>query len=245
MGSSMPERNAQPALPFINSAALWHVMKIGQERTRVILVDDFLTDLTALQHEAYTAQYDGEGGTYYPGIRAAMPTETTKAIMQACAGAISQTYQRPPTSHYHVYNGFYSVATTAPAALTPLQRIPHFDSVKDGDFAVMLYVNTGEFSGTGFYRHSSGFENISEARWPHFREARKQDATQAGEAKTGYFTGSDNAYTLMGSIAYRANRLVIYPASLLHSGLVKGRGDLAASPSSGRLTANLFVSVGG
>lgn len=47
----------------------------------------------------------------------------------------------------------------------------------------------------------------------------------------------------MGKIDYRPNRLLIYPGTLLHSGLIDAGTDLDTSPLSGRLTVNIFAGV--
>ena len=62
-----------------------------------------------------------------------------------------------------------------------------------------------------------------------------------GSYHQGYQTGTNQQYELIDSIAYRANRLVIYPGNLLHSTLVDNTNDISANPEIGRLTANVFV----
>jgi hypothetical protein len=52
---------------------------------------------------------------------------------------------------------------------------------------------------------------------------------------------SDAHFTLYHAVDYRANRLVIYPGSLLHSGLIDPAHDIDDDPETGRLTANIFV----
>jgi len=56
-----------------------------------------------------------------------------------------------------------------------------------------------------------------------------------------YITSSTDHYELIDEIEYAANRMVIYPGNLLHSGLISPERDINPDPSRGRLTANLFI----
>ena len=106
----------------------------------------------------------------------------------------------------------------------------------------MHYLNPGQFGGTGFYRHkTSGFENIEQANFPAYQLARTAFEVQHGQPEKAYITQSTDEYELLGKIAYKQNRLLVYPGTLLHSGLIKVPDDLSDNPDSGRLTANIFV----
>ncbi len=94
---------------------------------------------------------------------------------------------------------------------------------------------------TGFFRHRpTGFEKILEHCYSSFVFAAKTFVKNNGEPPMKYINGSDAHYELMDSVAYKPNRLVAYPGTLLHSGMVQADVDIGADPVTGRLTANLF-----
>ncbi|HBY40921.1 MAG TPA: hypothetical protein DEH24_15965 [Alteromonas sp.] len=232
-----------------NPNARRHVLQIGAEKTRVILIDDAIESIYAVRQLACEQTYTTETHTYYPGVRARCPDLLREAIIAASADIIRQAYHLPPQQTFSDQGSWLSIANTPPETLDPLQQLPHFDSHSQRDFAVMLYTNEQDFQGTGFYRHRpTGYENITAARWPTFKASRDAaDAIHRGseslcETKsTGYFSDSTDEFERLGKIDYRANRLVIYPGTLLHSGLIDPTRDLSANPATGRLTVNVFI----
>ena len=86
-------------------------------------------------------------------------------------------------------------------------------------------------------------ENITPERWPVFEQSRQEYSSNGNPRAQAYFYGSNEEYTLMGKIDYKPNRLVIYPGTLLHSGLIDSSQTLSDSPVDGRLTVNVFAGV--
>tara|TARA_B100002003_G_scaffold108539_2_gene100638 strand:- start:1835 stop:2566 length:732 start_codon:yes stop_codon:yes gene_type:complete len=227
----------------LNPDARWHVLKIGHEQTRVLLVDDLFTHLRAVQQLAAQQTFTPEAATYYPGVRARCPDVLRDIMLSAAASMMISAYGLPQNTHFSDQGCWLSLAATPEKALHPLQCLPHFDSQLPTDFAIMLYASNHSFSGTGFYRHlPTGFENITQARWPAFERARKDWANRTTERPQSYFNHSTNEYQRLGTIDYKPNRMVVYPGTLLHSGLINPDKDLSESPDDGRLTANVFVS---
>ena len=69
-----------------------------------------------------------------------------------------------------VKNAYFSLVSLKSEALTLEQSIPHFDNTAPLSFAVMHYINSGQYGGTSLYRHTStGFENITEARYSSYQ----------------------------------------------------------------------------
>ncbi len=130
----------------------------------------------------------------------------------------------------------FSMVTTAPEALTPPQRAPHFDSTDPGYLAVLHYLT--DTPGTAFYRQRlTGIEQVDGSNVGRFVDCARPSAVAA----KGYIQGSDASYEQIGLVEGVADRLVIYRGSLLHSGVISPDAELSADPRRGRLTANLFV----
>lgn len=226
-----------------NPQARWHALRIGKQQTPVILIDDLTLNIDDLRRYAMdSAKFSRETATYYPGVRATLPSPLLHSVMAAIYPSVRQIYGFSADTVINEHASFYSLVCSPAEQLLPLQRIPHFDSTDSRYLAIMLYLNKGSFGGTGFYRHKeSGFETIDEDNWPQYKKLRDTYETQYGSRPARYFTESDQEFELMGKIAYKANRLLIYPGCLLHSGLVTEAQDLSSDPASGRLTANFFV----
>ncbi len=228
----------------LNPRARWHVLKIGREKTRVLLVDDVFVDIAAVQSMACELAFDKEASTYYPGVRARCPDALREALTTMSSGIIRQAYGLSGYEGLADQGSWVSIASTPPDELHPLQCVPHFDSQRHTDFAIMLYASAQSFQGTGFYRHNpTGFENITPERWPVFEQSRQEYSSNGNPRAQAYFYGSNEEYTLMGKIDYKPNRLVIYPGTLLHSGLIDSSQTLSDSPVDGRLTVNVFAGV--
>ena len=226
----------------LNPHARWHVLKIGREQTRVLLIDDVFQDIHAVRSLAVAQDFSPENATYYPGVRAPCPNILRDATLTISSGIIRQAYGLPDSALLADMGSWLSLANTPPQALHALQCVPHFDSQLPTDFAIMLYVNDKTYRGTGFYRNNpTGYENITRSRWPVFEQARKTFEANHGPRKQQYFAHSDGEYTLMGTVDYRPNRMLVYPGTLLHSGLIDSATDLSSDPQLGRLTVNVFA----
>ena len=226
----------------LNPHARWHALKIGREQTRVLLIDDVFQDLRAVQALAAAQPFCPENATYYPGVRAPCPEILRDAMLSISSGIIQQAYQLPAHATLSDLGSWLSLAATRPQALHPLQCVPHFDSQHSTDFAIMLYASDKTYQGTGFYRHNpTGYENITRSRWPVFEQARKTFEATYGPRQQQYFADSNAEYSLMGKIDYRPNRMLVYPGTLLHTGLIDSTSDLSSDPRSGRLTVNVFA----
>ena len=128
------------------------------------------------------------------------------------------------------------MVTTAPDRLTPPQRAPHFDSPDPGYLAVLHYLS--DTPGTAFYRQRrTAIEQVTRDNLNLFIENARAAAVNA----KGYIHGSDGFYEQIGAVEGKADRLVIYRGSMLHSGIIPPDADLSDDPRLGRLTANLFV----
>jgi hypothetical protein len=216
---------------------------VGSEKTPVIVIDNLLTQSLALREYAFTvAKFSADKLTVYPGVRALLPKTYIDAIQRIISPLFRQHYGLAKHSKCATTMAYFSLLTTPVEKLEMLQRMPHFDSAKNNNFAVVHYLNEGDFGGTGFFQHRpTGFEKIVDHRYSSYLFAAKTFIKNNGQPPMKYISSSDAHYELIESIAYKPNRLVAYPGTLLHSGLVQPDRDIDANPVTGRLTANLFI----
>jgi len=223
----------------VNPNASLEVRTVGRAGTPVIVIDDFALDLgEVIDYGCRSAEYGSDVTSMYPGLRAPLPKGYVRAVLQQIYRLLFDVYEVPPDLGMKTVNAVYSLIATPEAQLQPGQRRPHFDSCRPYFLAVLHYLNAGPFCDTGLFRHrATGLERVSEETVETYLRACEEQAAD----EPGYIKGSSAHYELYDRIQYRPNRLVAYPGSLLHSGLVDPAVDINPDPRSGRLTANIFV----
>ncbi len=226
----------------LNPQAKVQWLELGHSRTRALLIDDALTDLSQIRQDAAAALFRPDPASYYPGVRAALPLAYARALLEALYPFLLRLVQPPPEYRLVPQQWYLSLLTTPADQLQPLQRLPHFDKADPFHLAILHYLADGPHGGTGFFRHdASGLESIAATQQtPYFQQLQQQLDAQGGPAP-GYPGEASAHFTLYQPLAYQPNRLLIYPGHLLHSALVEPALDLSADPRTGRLTANLFV----
>ena len=154
--------------------AEYTVKRFGKEQEPVVIIDDFYSDPEALLKDAESKHYQ-KLGPFYPGIRAqanpaylgerlAVLTEILKTVFDMPSGAA-------------LTECAYSIVTTPPQNLMPIQSLPHYDGLDEGRLAVLHYLSGPETGGTAFYRHrESGFETIHEDRFEIYKETLQEEA---------------------------------------------------------------------
>lgn len=221
-------------------AGLTHV---GEGRSPVLTVDGLVDPAALVAAATRLAPFPPARGNAYPGLRrhigpgdaaaARLARETLRALVPAINGAFA-------ADGFDLVEASFSIVTVAGADLTPVQRAPHFDSTDPNYLAVLHYLSGVDGSGTAFYRHrASGVERVGEDNRARYL------AVAAGEAPQwdGYVDGTNAWYEQIGAVAARPGRLIAYPGSLLHSGLIPPTLALSPDPGRGRLTANYFLRI--
>ncbi len=225
-----------------NPQAKLHWLELGQSRTRALLIDDALADLTQIRRDAAGAIFREDKASYYPGIRAELPQAYARTVLEAVYPLLLQLVQPPPDHRLVPQQWYLSLLTTPAEQLQPLQRLPHFDKAEPLHLAILHYLAEGPHGGTGFFRReTTGFEKIVPTQQQQYFSTLQQQLMAQGGAASGFPSAETPFFSLYQQLAYQPNRLLIYPGHLLHSALVEPATDLSADPLSGRLTANLFV----
>ena len=105
----------------------------------------------------------------------------------------------------------------------------------------MIYLDHTEHGGTAFFRHrSTGFERVTEARYPEYKQKLERDVSRTGLPPARYITDGAPHFEKIGESDATYNSLIIYPGTLLHSGVIRNDAPLLADPANGRLSINGF-----
>ncbi|MGB3724787.1 MAG: DUF6445 family protein [Glaciecola sp.] len=217
---------------------------IGNEKTPIIVLDNFAQDITDIKHYACDSAFKTvqQKESYYPGLRVPLPKQYVIDVVSPLNSLIKSLYRIPSHLKVRPSNAAYSLVSTPAEDLALRQRIPHFDGVSPYYFAVLHYLADGPHGDTAFFRHKpTGFERVVESRRASYLNAVQHYFDTHGEPSPQYFTESTDHYEIFDQIAYKPNRLVIYPGILLHSILVSSKTDIDPNPATGRLTANIFI----
>ncbi len=214
------------------------IAKIGVEETRIVQVSDFFRTPELVVEAASRHRY-AHINPHYPGIRATVESE----LLAGLCGTVSDLVvtQFGAAKQSWIGQAWYSIVTHPKERLTPIQRLPHFDGFDETQLAVMIYLNRTEHGGTGFYRHrSTGFERVTEARYPHYKSALESDVLKSGLPPARYIEDGAPHFKKIFESDASFNNLILYPGTILHSGVIDNQVDLPADAGAGRLTINGF-----
>lgn len=214
--------------------------RVGAGASPVVVVDHFSGDVGAVvEVAAALAPFPFAHGSHYPGLRRVVTPSDRAAdayvrrTLQAAAPFIAGAFD---CDRFDLIEASFSMVTAPPERLSEPQRGAHFDSVDPDYLAVMHYLAQTE--GTAFYRQrGTGVETVT----PENLEAFVACARRDSPGLRGYLGPSNAAFERIGVVEGLADRLVVYPGRLLHSGLIPPGAALSADPRKGRLTANFFV----
>jgi hypothetical protein len=219
--------------------------KIGECATPVVVIDEFSGVVAELiEIAAGLAPFPYHRENYYPGLRRII-TEADSAANAYVERALNDATQFIAGAYdvdgFDLLEASFSMVVADPSELMPAQRAPHFDTTDPEHYALLHYLNVPADSGTAFYRHrATGVERLTDENIGVFVPmARKEAATLA--ADSGYIVGDNEHFEQIEAIEAVPDRLIIYPGSLLHSGIISPGMNRSHDPRQGRLTANFFV----
>lgn len=226
-----------------NPQAKVSVLRIGQEQSPLVLIDDFVSDPQQLIEYAQNEERFHQGANdFYPGVRKNLPPSYAELVQWWLETYLAKIVHLPASLQASVKLCALSVANQDPLTLLPIQRIPHFDTCNNSQWAMVHFLCDENFGGTGFFRHnSSGFECISPERQQRYLRLLNDDASNVGLPVPGYLQGSNGLFAMTHEVAAKFNRAILYPSNLLHCGLIEKWQS--HHPSDGRLTANIFCEL--
>ncbi|MEG3175140.1 DUF6445 family protein [Sphingomonas sp. RB3P16] len=213
--------------------------RLGTEQLPLLVLDDFWSDPEMLREDAAALRM-GQIGPHYPGVRAPVPPRLAETMRRRIAPLLAEHFALDPAPA--VSEAYYSLVTTPPAALAPIQRLPHFDGVEARRIALLLFLSHGAQGGTAFYRQrATGFESVDAARLPQFRAALDNDVKAHGLPDPAYISGDTPIYERIAVQPGAFNRALVYAGNTLHCADLPPEVTLSSDPLAGRLTLNLFL----
>ncbi len=219
----------------------WHIQtkRVGEEGLPLLLIDNAVREPDVLALTARQLAFKPIAPSY-PGIRAVVPNAYLHEVMPGLLGLLRDVF-----GYRHgaaLQECFFSLVTTRPEALTPMQRLPHFDGVGDEKVAVLHYLCGPEMGGTHFFRHrSTGYESVTSKRFATYKTTVEAEVDRDGLPPQRYPTASGTLFECIASIPAVYNRIVAYRGIALHSIGIPDDFSFAPTPESGRLTVNTFL----
>ena len=226
-------------MALLNPQAKIETVRQGLEAQPVMVIDDFLAAPGDWRGRAARLPY-GSIGPFYPGLRAHLPADAAGAIRDGLSGAIGEVFGLDPVPP--MLECFFSIVTTPPEALAPIQRLPHFDGLEPERIAILTFLSGADQGGTAFYRQrATGFETVDAARFPAFEAALKAAVAEHGLPPPAYIDGDTPLYEEIARYEARPNRALVYRGHSLHCAAIPAAAVLPADPLRGRLSINAFL----
>lgn len=217
----------------------WQVNVVlhGIERQPVVVIDQF-AEADRFVDDAGFLSFRPIGA-HYPGVRAIVAPAMLRDLLVQLEPLAAEVFG---VNGLDMVDAFYSLVTTPPSALAPIQRLPHFDEVSPSRLALLHFLSRDESSGTAFYRHrSTGFESIDAGRLPAYRAALDADLLKHGMPGADYIAGDTPIFEQSAVHIGRFNRALLYRSNTLHCALIPPDMSLDDDPQTGRLTVNTFL----
>ena len=209
----------------------------GKEEQPVVIIDDFLASPEELVEDAAFLKFS-RFGEHYPGIRARVPEQAASGMVNRVRQAAADVFG---ISALSVIDAFYSLVTTRPEDLSPIQRFPHFDGVEKERLALLHYLVRDDRGGTAFYRHrSTGYESVDAERLPSYRRALASEVSSRSP-DPGYIAGDTDLFEEIALYRGVFNRAILYRSNSLHCARLPVGTRLSNDPVTGRLTINTFL----
>ena len=175
----------------------------------------------------------------YPGLRAPLDPAVGAAWLGELAPLLDQWFETGGVRWE--MQAWFSLVTTPPAALAPIQRLPHVDGTDPRQIAMMLYLHRTGHGGTAFFRHrSTGLEALTAEDYPRYAAAVQADFGRTGLPAAAYPTDGAPHFERTHVVPGHFNSAVFYRGNILHSGVIDNNAPLSADPREGRLTINAF-----
>jgi len=230
----------------LNSNAAVSQVLIGVEQSPLLIIDDFANapnDLVDYAGDGSLFRADSQN--FYPGKRKVMPEHYGAQLCQHYFPHFANFFQHHTDGRASTIMSALAIADTKAENLRPMQMLPHIDTPKENQYAVVHYLCAKEHGGTAFYRHrSTAVERVTQAKLFNYASQVKKEAMANQIHKNPcYMSDSNDMFEQLYSVAAKFNRAIIYPSNLLHSGNINTALGLSSQPKQGRLTIGSFILV--
>ena len=214
------------------------VERFGHEQEPVVIIDDFHSDYTSLRRDA-AQQHFQKVGEYYPGLRARANPNYLRLRMSLLIEILKREFGCLNGGRF--VECAYSLVTTPREALKPIQSLPHCDSFKANQIALLHFLSDADAGGTAFFRHKeTGFETITESRAETYNAVTDKEYAQMGPPAKNYVNKNTDRFEVIGVVDAKPNRCILYRGYTLHSGCIPDDFTPSDDPTAGRLTINSF-----
>jgi hypothetical protein len=212
--------------------------RFSSDNHELVTISDMLTSPNTAIHSAFLQKF-AKITPQYPGVRAALDPAVATAWLARLSPLLSEWFG--PAETKWEMQAWYSLVTTPPAALAPIQRLPHVDGTDPAIIAMMLYLHRTGHGGTAFFRHrSTGLSALTAQDYPRYAEALRADVGRTGLPAAAYPTDGAPHFERIHTVSGHFNQAVFYRGNILHSGIIDNAAPLPADPRTGRLTINAF-----
>ncbi|MEE4318118.1 MAG: DUF6445 family protein [Erythrobacter sp.] len=214
------------------------ITHFSSQNHRLVAVDGLLENASHAVSQAFLQKF-ARITPQYPGVRAPLAPEVCAAWLDRLGPLLARWFDAPGT--LWEMQAWYSLVTTPPAGLAPIQRLPHVDGTDPRQIAMMLYLHRTGHGGTAFFRHrSTGLEALTQADYPRYAAALQADVARTGLPPAAYTTDGAPHFERIHAVPGHFNSAVFYRGNILHSGVIDNDTPLSADPHEGRLTINAF-----
>lgn len=211
--------------------------KIGNNPYAIVDLPDSESELWKKNASFYKGDWI-KALNYYPGIWSRV-TPQYFTFIENIVSKIAEHFNLEG-SKINSLNSNYAIAQTPTEQLSPLQKIPHYDGVKNNQLAIVHYLCGEEFGGTGLFSHKrTQYERINSEIEQCFNDIAKEEAFQS--ELNGYIDADNQYYELIAYCKARPSRLFIYPGNVLHSAVIPAQCKLDNGIAEGRLTITSFI----
>jgi hypothetical protein len=205
-----------------------------------ILIFDFDFDISDyLINKASKYKMDWVDATnFYPGIWAKVPKGFCTELHEFIQPYIDKYFFKCNTKVSNIHSCYAMAVKDKDKFITP-QRIPHFDSFSHTQIATLLYLCDEEFGSTAFYRHrKTGIEKVTEYNKNDYMKTIKKEIDDLDNIS---MDPSGLLFEKIFECKAKKGRLLIYPSSIFHNGLINEVNNTCVDPEKGRLTITSFI----
>ncbi len=215
---------------------------IGREQNPLLIIDNFFAAPEHLIKQACSEpDFIAQASDFYPGLRKPILGVYPVQSLHTITPLVREHFSIAPEPKAQLSLCAFSLTSTAPEKLRPIQSVPHIDTHDSMQFAMVHYLCAESFGGTSFYRHrSTGFESINQERLTDYFKILKQEIMNERQSQFNYINGDTNLFERIYQVPVVFNRAIVYRSNQLHSGDISAQLGLSTNPRQGRLTANSF-----
>ena len=226
----------------VNKQQQIRVERIGQEQNPLLIIDHFFTAPEQLVEQACSEPgFTAQASDFYPGLRKQIRGDYPTQSLHSIERLVRDVFLIADEQKAQLSLCAFSLTSTAPEQLRPIQSVPHIDTHDPLQFAMVHYLCAESFGGTSFYRHrSTSHESITQERLTNYFKILKQEVMEQQQTQFNYINGDTDLFERIYQVPVVFNRAIIYRSNQLHSGDISAQLGLSPDPRQGRLTANSF-----